>query len=58
MTLDEVARQSGVPVSDILKRLGLPSDTASSEQVARLLRAHGLELSKLRQAVQEDQPQP
>jgi hypothetical protein len=51
MTLEEVASQSGVPVSDILGRLGLPPDTAPSEQVGRLLRAHGLDMSKLRQAV-------
>jgi hypothetical protein len=51
MTLEEVASQSGVPVSDILQRLGLPPDTAPSEQVGRLLRTHGLDMSKLRQAV-------
>ena len=51
MTLEEVASQSGVPVSEILQRLGLPPDTAPSEQVGRLLRTHGLDMSKLRQAV-------
>jgi len=51
MTLEEVASQSGVPVSDILQRLGLPPDTTPSEQVGRLLRTHGLDMSKLRQAV-------
>lgn len=56
MTLEEVASQTGVPSSDIIERLGLPSDTAPSEQVGRLLRAHGLEMSKLRQAVGEDNP--
>jgi hypothetical protein len=55
MTLEAVARQSGVSVSDILERLGLPSDTASSEQVGRLLRAHGIDMSKLRQAVGQDE---
>lgn len=55
MTLEEVASQSGVPVSDVLKRLGLPSDTAPSEQVGRLLRAHGMDMSKLRQAVGQDE---
>ena len=57
MTLDEVSRVSRVPVSVILERLGLPSDTASSEQVGRLLRVHGMEMSKLRQAVREEQPE-
>jgi hypothetical protein len=51
MTLEEVARQSGVPVSGILERLDLPRDTEPSEQVGRLLRAHGLDMSDLRQAV-------
>lgn len=51
MTLEEVASQSGVSVSDILESLRLPSDTAPSEQVGRLLRTHGLDMSKLRQAV-------
>jgi Domain of unknown function (DUF4405) len=55
MTLDEVARQSGVPVSDILERLDLPRDTAPSEQVGRLLRAHGSEMSDLRRAVGRDE---
>ncbi|MBL9162324.1 MAG: DUF4405 domain-containing protein [Planctomycetaceae bacterium] len=55
MTLEEVASQSGVPVSDILLRLGLPSDTAPSEQVGRLMRAHGMEMSKLRQAIGQDE---
>jgi hypothetical protein len=51
MTLEEVARQSGVPVSEILQRLALPPDTAPSEQVGRLLRAHGLDMSTLRKAI-------
>jgi hypothetical protein len=55
MTLEEVARQSGVPLSDILERLDLPRDTAPSEQVGRLLRAHGLDMSDLRRAVGQDE---
>ncbi len=55
MTLGEVASQTGVPVSDIIERLGLPADTAPSEQVGRLLRAHGMDMSKLRQAVGQDE---
>jgi hypothetical protein len=55
MTLEEVARNSGVPVLDILERLDLPRDTAPSEQVGRLLRAHGMDMSDLRQAVGEDE---
>jgi hypothetical protein len=56
MTLDEVASQSGVPVSKILERLGLPQTTAPSSQVGRLLRAHGMDMSKLREAVGQEDP--
>ena len=55
MTLEEVSRQSGVNVSDILERLDLPSDTIPSKQVGRLLRDHGMDMSKLRQAVAQDE---
>jgi hypothetical protein len=51
MTLVEVSRQSGVPVLEILQRLALPLDTAPSEQVGRLLRAHELDMSSLRNAI-------
>jgi hypothetical protein len=54
MTLDEVAQRTGMPVKDILERLGLPGDTAASERVGRLLRAHGLEMAALRQAVGQE----
>lgn len=55
MTLEEVATQSGVPVSEILESLGLPPDTAPSEQVGRLLRAHELDMSDLRRALGQDE---
>jgi hypothetical protein len=54
MTLDDVARQSGVPVAEILDHLGLPPDAPASEQVGRLLRAHGLDMSILRQSIGRD----
>jgi hypothetical protein len=54
MTLAEVAERAGVPAAEILKRLNLPPNTAPSEQVGRLLRLHGLNMSALRQAVAED----
>jgi hypothetical protein len=54
MTLEEVARNSGVSVSDILENLDLPRDTAPSEQVGRLLRAHNLDMSTLRHALIEE----
>jgi hypothetical protein len=55
MTLEEVARQSGVPVSEILQRLALPPDTAPSEQIGRLLRTHGLDMPDLRRAVEQNE---
>ncbi|MBX3423336.1 MAG: DUF4405 domain-containing protein [Pirellulaceae bacterium] len=55
MTLEEVARQSGVPVREILDRLKLPPDTASSERVGRLLRSHGLEMQSLKKVLGQDE---
>jgi hypothetical protein len=55
MTLKEVSVQSGVPIADILERLDLPSDAAPSEQVGRILRAHGLDMSDLRRALGQDE---
>lgn len=54
MTLEEVASKTGVSVSDTIERLDLPSDTVSSDQVGRLLRAHGMDMSKLKQVVEKD----
>jgi hypothetical protein len=56
MALEEVARRTGVPVADILERLRLPADTSPSENVGRLLRTHGLDMSDLRRAVDQDEP--
>ncbi len=55
MTLEEVASQTDVPISDILERLDLPQDTDPSEQVGRLLRTRGLDMSDLRQAIGQDE---
>lgn len=55
MTLEEIARQTSVPVAAILERLNLPRDTAASEQVGRLLRAHNLDMQDLRRAVGQDE---
>lgn len=51
MTFEEVAQRSGVSVAEILQRLHLPADTAPTQQVGRLLRSHGMQLSDLRQAI-------
>jgi hypothetical protein len=57
MTLEDVASQSGVHVSEILERLGLPPDSAPSEQVGRLLKAHGMDMSDLRLVVGKQVPE-
>ena len=54
MTFSEVAEQSGLPVSTILERLGLPLDTSPSEQTGRILRTRGLDMSDLRKALRKD----
>lgn len=54
MTLEEVSRQTGVPVAEILEKLDLPRDTSPSEKIGRLLRTHGLDLPDLRRAVGQD----
>ncbi|HMO84491.1 MAG TPA: DUF4405 domain-containing protein [Lacipirellulaceae bacterium] len=56
MTLQEAAELSGVPVEEILSRLGLPPDTSPREQVGRLLRAHGLDMGQLREAIGQEEP--
>jgi hypothetical protein len=53
MTLDEIARLSGTPVSRIVQTLGLPADTDPNDKAGRLLREHGLQMSDLRQALQQ-----
>jgi hypothetical protein len=57
MTLEEVSRRTGIPVSEILRRLTLPPNTAPTEQVGRLLRAHNLDMSDLRKALQSESAQ-
>lgn len=51
MTLQDVSRRSGLSVAEILQRLELPPDTPPAEQVGRLLREHGLEMTDLRRIV-------
>ena len=51
MTLQEIATQSGKPVSQIIEALGLPKDTDPTEKAGRLLREHGMQMSDLRQVL-------
>jgi hypothetical protein len=52
MTLLEVEQRTGVPAAAIVKELGLPSDLPTDEQLGRLRRKYGFEMSKVREAVQ------
>ena len=51
MTLQEIAAQSGKPVSQIVEALGLPRDTDQSEKVGRLLRDQGMQMSDMRKVL-------
>jgi hypothetical protein len=48
MTLGEISRVNGVPLSYLAERLNLPADVSSDERAGRLLRSHGLEMQDLR----------
>lgn len=51
MTLRDVSRSSGVPVSDILHKLGLPQSVSPEETVGRIRRLYGLSVIDIREAV-------
>lgn len=55
MTLNEVEKNTGVPVAYILKRLELPDDTDPESRLGRLRRQHGFEMHKVRQIVDDYQ---
>ncbi len=51
MTLLEIEQVTGVPVSHILRELGLPSDVSPGERLGRLKRAYGFETDDVRDIV-------
>jgi hypothetical protein len=51
MTLQEVAERSQLSVDDLRARLGFPADTPVHDQIGRLARQHGLEMSAVRKAL-------
>jgi hypothetical protein len=51
MTLQEISASSGMPVSEIVTKLGLPRDVDPNESAGRLLREHGLQMNDLRQVL-------
>ena len=55
MTFSEVAAQTGLPISAILERAGLPPETSPSQQVGRALRLRGLEMPDFREAIRKEE---
>jgi hypothetical protein len=53
MTLAEVAEAADLSVPQILEELDLPPDVSLNEQIGRLLRQHGMQVSDLRQALRD-----
>ncbi|MFH1418224.1 MAG: DUF4405 domain-containing protein [Planctomycetota bacterium] len=53
MTLREVERETGVPVSYLLSSLRMPADTSPDETLGRLRRAYGFAMSDVRRVVKE-----
>ena len=51
MTLQEVAERAKLSVDQLRARLGFPADTPADEQIGRLARRHGLEMSAVRKAL-------
>jgi len=54
MTLREAAEASGLGVDRLRARLGLPDTVPPDERLGRILQAHGLTMSDVRQAVETD----
>ena len=51
MTLQEAADTAGVPVRELIERLGLPKDVSPDERIGRLRRRFGFELTDIRKAL-------
>lgn len=60
MTLAEVAAQTGLTVQEILTALDLPPDTAPQEQLGRLVRTRGIDMTVARSLIEQraDQSAP
>jgi hypothetical protein len=54
MTLAEVEQQTGVPVTVIIRELGLPSDVPRDENLGRLQRQFSFDLQDVRRIVKEE----
>jgi len=52
MTLAEIERLTGIPVTALRTELSLPDDVSPDEKLGRLRREHGFEMSDVREAVQ------
>lgn len=55
MTLEQVARVSGVPVAYLARQLRLPADVSRTEPLRRLRAAHGFTMEDVRRIVADHQ---
>lgn len=53
MTLGEISQLADVPVEALIKRLGLPENTPTTERIGRLLRSRGRHMDDVRKALSE-----
>lgn len=51
LTLGDVQKLTGVPASDIIKKLNLPASTSVDERLGRLRKRHGFTMQQVRDAV-------
>jgi len=56
MTLDDIARQTGVPLPQLLAALRWPPDTPPNERLGRLCRHHGTDIEAARQIIARQTP--
>lgn len=57
MTLADVERETGVPVSTLIDELNLPQNTTADERLGRLARQHGFTLNQVRTIVEKHSDQ-
>ena len=56
MTLRDAEKRTGVPVSVLKRKLGLPPDASPDERLGRLRRQYGFEMQDVRRAAEEGEP--
>ena len=53
LTLADVEQLTGLPVAVLVRELGLPAEVSPTENLGRLRRQHGFEISDVRQIIEE-----